>query len=476
MNPDHSIRDFLILRAKIWDPRHQPNRDFFNSPWSSSLASLATKYPLPKGNIVHIPVSFHDLGTFSITWSKIGSTSSRGWFSSNIKVRLDLFFTVSASNLIFGSKSNDLGLIPLSCDSCTLSSVIGCFSGLIEDDRSLVECFKMIDLIHILTTDHATITRITKEVVEDFAYDNIVYVELRTTPKKNDAIGMSKRSYMEAVIDGLRAVDMVDVDFIPSVMGPEIFKRTFRENNGITRKKICVRLLLSIDRRETTAAAMETVSQGLAVRYKNEDLTYLVVSDISGGDEIGWGEVRLALEMKNLGVVGIDLSGNPAVGEWSTFLPALEFAKEQGLPVTLHCGELPNRKEEVQAMLAFSPQRIGHAICFEKEEWRKLKSSKILVEICLTSNIRTECVASINDHHFIDLYNSKHPLALCTDDSGVFSTSLSREFSLASTAFGLGKEELLKLGRSAIEYIFADEVLKKHLKEIFDSSARDLFG
>jgi len=30
-------------------------------------------------------------------------------------------------------------------------------------------------------------------------------------------------------------------------------------------------------------------------------------------------------------------------------------------------------------MLDFLPQRIGHAIFFEKEEWRQLKTSKIPV-------------------------------------------------------------------------------------------------
>jgi adenosine deaminase len=52
-----------------------------------------------------------------------------------------------------------------------------------KNDRSLVEVFKLFDLIHKLTTDHKTVTRITREVVEDFALENVVYLELRTTPK-----------------------------------------------------------------------------------------------------------------------------------------------------------------------------------------------------------------------------------------------------------------------------------------------------
>ncbi|KAK9084863.1 hypothetical protein Sjap_025274 [Stephania japonica] len=313
-----------------------------------------------------------------------------------------------------------------------------------KSDRSLVECFKLFDLIRILTTDHEAVTRITREVIEDFASENVVYLELRTTPKKNEAVGMSKRSYIQAVLDGLRSVDAVDVDFIPSDVDRGNSKKTLSINdNGVTKTKIFVRLLLSIDRRETGEAAMETV--------------------------------KLALEMKDLGVVGVDLSGNPAVGEWDTFLPALNFAREHGLPIVLHCGELPDRLGEVREMLNFYPQRIGHAIFLDDEQWRLLKLSKIPVEICLTSNVLTGCVTTINDHHFIDLYNSNHPLLLCTDDPGVFSTSLSREYFLASSAFGLGREEMFEMGRMGIDYIFADERVKKELREIFSSFAAKEF-
>ncbi|KAL3519493.1 hypothetical protein ACH5RR_017642 [Cinchona calisaya] len=160
---------------------------------------------------------------------------------------------------------------------------------ILKNDRSLVEVFELFDLIHLITTDHETVSRIAKEVVEDFAVDNVVYLELRTTPKRNDSKGTSKESYMQAVVEGLRAVNNVDVDFAHK-LDAEATGNSHYDNgrySGAERKKIYVRLLLSIDRCESTEAAMETV--------------------------------KLALQMKHLGVVGIDLSGNPVIGEWKTF-------------------------------------------------------------------------------------------------------------------------------------------------------------
>lgn len=67
---------------------------------------------------------------------------------------------------------------------------------------------------------------------------------------------------MEAVVDGLRAVDAVDVSLISSYQNPKNSRLSPCVNGACTgkeRRKIHVRLLLSIDRRETTASAMETV-------------------------------------------------------------------------------------------------------------------------------------------------------------------------------------------------------------------------
>uniref|UniRef100_M8BXK9 Adenosine deaminase-like protein n=1 Tax=Aegilops tauschii TaxID=37682 RepID=M8BXK9_AEGTA len=210
----------------------------------------------------------------------------------------------------------------------------------------------------------------------------------------------------DVIMKSLKSVEDVDVVLFDSnLRNDEKLSCTPMTDLGddTKRKRIYVRLLLSIDCRETTSAALDTVN--------------------------------LAMEMKDQGVIGIDLSGNPVVGEWETYLPALEHAKELGIPTTIHCGELseqqvPNRKE-IQAMLDFCPQRLA------------------------------------------DLYNAKHPLSICTDDSGLFSTSLSNEYYLVASTFGLSKTELFRLAQGAAEFVFADDEVKKSLRAVFERVAAE---
>lgn len=80
--------------------------------------------------------------------------------------------------------------------------------------------------------------------------------------QKNESVGMTKHSYLEAVLEGVKAVSTVDVDFRPHDGDVRITSNSPPINdtcNGSTRKKIYVRLLLSIDRRGTAEAAIETV-------------------------------------------------------------------------------------------------------------------------------------------------------------------------------------------------------------------------
>jgi len=193
-----------------------------------------------------------------------------------------------------------------------------------------------------------------------------------------------------------------------------------------------VGLLLSINRNETSEEAVETV--------------------------------KLALEYRSQGVVGLDLSGNPRIGKFSTFIPALEYAKQNDLKFTLHYAEVYN-PEESKEMLNIKPGRIGH-VCFLDDELRELVlSSKIPIEICLTSNFISKSVPSYADHHFKQFFDENYPVTICTDDYGILSTTLSREYGLAALHFNLSHQDLFGMISSSVDQIFAGESTKTWLRE-----------
>ena len=210
-----------------------------------------------------------------------------------------------------------------------------------QTTRPLQRCFDLFGAIHDLCTDHDSLRRIAAEAVMDFARDGVVYLELRTTPKDLPARGVTKGSYCAAALDGLALGKKLADDW--AVKYSESSRAVPGSNplSPIAKTEsfaaISARLILSIDRRETSAEAVKTV--------------------------------KLAAYLRDCGcdVCGVDLSGNPGIGEWSSFEPALLLARHLKLPVTLHCGEVDGTGAEEAAMIAFGPERFGH--CVKTVRW-----------------------------------------------------------------------------------------------------------
>jgi hypothetical protein len=84
---------------------------------------------------------------------------------------------------------------------------------------------------------------------------------------------------------------------------------------------------------------------------------------------------------------------------------------------------------------------------------------------CRNCSVKTNSVPGFVEHHFGQFYAANHPVVLCTDDSGVFATTLSQEYAIAAASFGLNHQQLIELTSRAVEYCFCSEQEKQQLRQ-----------
>lgn len=295
------------------------------------------------------------------------------------------------------------------------------------DDRSLDACFAIFGAIHKTVTNLANVRRVAREVLEDFASDNVKYLELRTTPRAlSDA---DAEGYVLAVLDVFAEFDAWQ-----------------REHPSECAWPMTVRLLLSIDRTASAERAMETVR--LAERLRKEER--------AGAHKY---------------IVGVDFSGNPTKGTFATFVPAFDAARAAGLGIAVHAAEVPNPSDNA-SILAFRPDRLGHALLLTEADVASLTASPIPIELCPTSNLMTLKLRSLRDHPTMATWlASGYPVSISTDDSTVFHTTSSEELARAADACGLSATQLVDLALAPLSHAFEPRLAMSELRSHFEREA-----
>jgi adenosine deaminase/aminodeoxyfutalosine deaminase len=152
---------------------------------------------------------------------------------------------------------------------------------------------------------------------------------------------------------------------------------------------------------------------------------------------------RVAAEYVDDGAISFGIGGDEIAGPAAQFAEAYRFARDSGLRLTAHAGETDG-PDSIRAALALGAERIGHGIraADDPELMKMLAAEQIPLEVCITSNVRTGAVATLEEHPVRRLFEAGVPITLNTDDPGLFETSLGREFELARKRFGFSEGEL----------------------------------
>jgi aminodeoxyfutalosine deaminase len=163
-----------------------------------------------------------------------------------------------------------------------------------------------------------------------------------------------------------------------------------------------------------------------------------------------------AVAHKNDGVIGFGIGG--AEAEWppELFDDTFAYARQNGLRLTAHAGEVSGPKSMWGAIRTLNAERLGHGVTAEldPELVRHLAKHRIPVDLCPTSNLRTGAIARIEDHPLRRYFDAGMLVTLATDDPAMFGADLTAEYMLAHRQFHFTADELARLARYSFEASF----------------------
>lgn len=286
------------------------------------------------------------------------------------------------------------------------------------DCRSLSDFLGAFEVFYPALKDPEVLERISYELCEDAASENIRYMEVRFAPVLQVRAGFPMEEVVKSVLKGLKRG-----------------RRDF---------KIRAPLLLCCYRSEPPVTSIQTVN--------------------------------LALKFREDGVAGIDLAGDEAhfpVGERKK---AFLIARKNDLPATVHAGEAGGVENIRFALDVLGARRIGHGVCLKEDPalLEKVKRKRIPLEMCITSNVQTQAVKEYDLHPFREYYDLGIPVTMNTDDRSVSNITLTSEIIRAIEYYQLSLEDIKRITLNGIEYAFISEKERANLKKEFEKEFHEL--
>src|SRR5947209_7260975 len=179
---------------------------------------------------------------------------------------------------------------------------------------------------------------------------------------------------------------------------------------------------------------------------------------------------ELAVDFRPRNVVGFDLAGEEGGYPPKKHVNAFHYIQRENFNITIHAGEAFGKESIWQAIQWCGAHRIGHAtrliedVNVSDDDPTEVVSmgylaqyvldKRIPLEICLTSNVDTGAVKSVKEHPFGIFHRYKFRVTLNTDDRLMSSTTMTREFKLASDAFHLSLTDLEKITINSMKSAF----------------------
>jgi len=278
---------------------------------------------------------------------------------------------------------------------------------IVEPEADLAGFLSKVELMASVLADYDACWRVAHENVEDARAEGLDYVELRFSPGfMAHAHGLHPQGVVEAVCDGV-AAGVRDFGVPTKLIG--ILSRTF------------------------------------GVRAVGVELDAL-----------------LPFRDK---LVALDLAGDEATVPGTEFIDHFRRGRDAGWRITVHAGEAAGAESVWQALNELGATRIGHGVRATEDTalLDYLAEHAIGIESCLTSNIHTSTVSSLEAHPLKDFLDRGILATINTDDPTVSGIDLSHELTTAAPAAGLTTEQVRKAQENALKIAFLEPDERKAL-------------
>ncbi len=268
----------------------------------------------------------------------------------------------------------------------------------VDDSSDLYEYLAWFKYTIGLMQSESALERVAFEMAEDFAMEQVKYVEVRFGPILHTGEGLNLNQVMDSVIRGLnKAKKKYDIEW------------------GII---VCA----------------------LRDRFVEASLE----------------QAQLAVSYMERGVVAFDLAGAEAGNPAKQHLEAFYYARNHMLNLTVHAGESWGPESIRQALFFCGAHRIGHGITLVHDDalLAFVRDHQIPLEICPTSNIQTNVVSSYEEHPIKELLEKNVPVTVNTDSRLFSHTNSSGELYLAHTKCGLTADQTRMVALNGFRYAF----------------------
>ena len=143
--------------------------------------------------------------------------------------------------------------------------------------------------------------------------------------------------------------------------------------------------------------------------------------------------------------------------------------KYNNVRLSIHAGEVDEPNYHVRDTLLLGADRIGHGLNLitDADTMRLMRHGPYMVEINLISNLMLGYYADYSQHPFPEYLRIGIPVALSTDDRGMWDSTMTDEFYVAVTEFNLSWTEVKRLSENSLRYAFVDKTVKNDLLETF---------